>query len=293
MKKCLLICLLLILFPKYSFGYEPEFIPGEDTPVPGSSPESFDLLFIGNSHSAANGLPQLVTTLLEAGLPEASASSGLAPGYSFLADRLNDGVTEPMLNGRSWTHVVLQAQKYSSSGLYHYPTDAAEEWIRRVKDKKARPLLFPEWPRRGNDEEGLRVHNLHLGIASRESACVAPVGLVWEAALEKYPGLVLHASDGNHSSLHGALLTAYVFYELVSGQAAANLQYVPSINVSAEIQNNLAEVASEVIQANSATCSESSVAGDPAIPTLGSWALFTLALSLAAAGRASLPVFKV
>ena len=293
MKNRLIKTLFLLLIPGYLFAGEvdvPEFPPGDGQPIPGGSTDSFELLFLGNSHSAANGLPGLVTTMLETGMQGASANSGLAPGYLYLADRLTDGVTEPMLNGNQWTHVVLQAQKYSSSGLYHYPTDAAEEWIRRTKGRNALPILFPEWPRRGNDEEGLRVHNLHLGIASREPACVAPVGLAWEAALDQYPDLVLHAPDGNHSSLNGALLTAYVFYELMSGQTAAQLPYIPSINVSQSIQSNLSEVASVVVVQNRQTCpqseqaAESPVEKEIGIPALAHWGLMTLAMSLVITG---------
>jgi hypothetical protein len=186
----------------------------------GPSPQRYEILFMGNSHSAANGLPDLLSKLIEAGLPNATARSDLAPGWKYLADRLNDGVSEQMLNSRPWTHVILQAQKYSSSGQYFYPTTAAEQWIRKAKARSALPIMFPEWPRRGNTEEGPRVHQLHLDIASREAACVAPIGLTWEASLYENPDTVLHAADGNHSNLNGAALTAYVLYEVITAPAA-------------------------------------------------------------------------
>ncbi len=89
-------------------------------------------------------------------------------------------------------NVVRLLQDDKMGLIYLYPTDAAEEWIRRVKAQTARPILFPEWPRLGNYEEGQRIHNLHLSISSRESACVAPIGLAWEESLAFDPGLQLH-----------------------------------------------------------------------------------------------------
>ena len=248
------------------------------------SSEGYNLLFIGNSHSAADSLPDLVTTLIKADVPAKSAGSALAPGYRFLDERLDDGQTQQILSSRVWTHVILQAQKYSSSGLYYYSTDAAEEWIRRVKTQKARPILFPEWPRRGNTEEGPRIHQLHLSIAARESACVAPVGLAWEASIAQYPGLYLHASDGNHSNLMGSLLSAYVFYQVISGNSAAELPYVQSIKVSADIQQKLKNVASVVVQENKAGCTEIRISSRPGVPALDHWGLFALALSVAGIG---------
>lgn len=212
--------------------------------------DDYELLFIGNSHSAANGLPGLVATLIETADPNKKVNTVNAPGINFLAERINDGETLALLQSRKWSHVFLQAQKYSSTGLYSYPTTAAEEWIRRVKRQQALPILFPEWPRRGNYEEGQRVHELHLYIASQEPACVAPVGLVWDKMIATYPNVDLHAVDGNHSNLKGALLTAFVFYQILTKQSSADLPYVSQINVSENLQKQMREVASAVINAN-------------------------------------------
>ena len=261
--------------------------PIEHSPA-GVSQDTYHLLFIGNSHSSANGLPGLVTTMIEAGLPGSPASAELAPGFGFLSERLDDGVTQQSLESRAWTHVVLQAQKYSTSGLYFYPTDAAEEWIRRVRARNAEPILFPEWPRKGNAEEGPRIHELHLSISAREPACVAPVGLAWEESIRTYPSLDLHAPDGNHSNINGAMLTAFVFYQLMTGQSASELPNIQGVPVSEEIQQKLADVASAVVDDNRSACLGMASYSDPRIPALGYWSLFLLALSLTVTGWAIL-----
>jgi hypothetical protein len=211
-------------------------------------PDSYLLLFIGNSHSAANGLPDLVASMIEAGLPGRSVEVELAPGIGFLSDRLEDGVTREALERRAWSHVILQGQKYSMSGNYGYPTHAAEEWIRRVKAQNARPFLFSEWALEGNRHEGPRIHELHLDIASREPACVAPVGLAWDEAIRSYPSLDLYAADGNHSNINGATLTAFVFYQVITGQPASGLPDLPGIGVSDAVQQQLREAATSVIK---------------------------------------------
>jgi hypothetical protein len=203
----------------------------------------YELLFIGNSHSSVNGLPDLVAILIEATGQGKTANAALAPGSNFLAERLKDGTTQATLEARKWTHVFLQAQKYSSTGNYSYPTDAAEEWIRRIRKLNASPVMFPEWPRRGNTEEGQRVYDLHVSISTREPACVAPVGLVWDAFIFRYPAIALHAADGNHSNLNGALLTAYIFYQILTEKPANTLGYIAEIDVNEETQRKLKEVA--------------------------------------------------
>ena len=238
--------LLMISACGSSQGKDPVTIDEPITP----SLDDYELLFIGNSHSSFNGLPGLVATLIEIADPGIKVNTVNAPGWKFLAERVGDGNTLELLQSRKWSHVFLQAQKYSSSGLYSYPTTAAEEWIRQVKQQQATPILFPEWPRRGNYEEGLRIHELHLYIASQEPACVAPVGLVWDEMIATYPNVDLHASDGNHSNLNGALLTAFVFYQILTNQSSADLPFVSQINVSEVLQKQMREVASSVIEAN-------------------------------------------
>ncbi len=224
-------------------------------PLSGIPISDYEILFIGNSHSKFNDLPGLVRTLIHNDTAEKQANTANAEGWLFLDERLNDGITNATINSRPWTHVILQAQKYSSTGLYFYSTDAAEEWIRRIKANNALPVLFPEWPRRGNTEEGLRVHELHVEISGRESACVAPIGLAWDEAISSYPSLSLHAQDGNHSNLTGALLTAYVLYEVITGQQATNLPYLNQINVPSVVQQQLRDLATSIV-GNSLYCGE-------------------------------------
>ena len=213
----------------------------EETPA-------YRVLLIGNSHSSSSGLPKLLRTMLEAADPRADVRTKALGRWNFLADRLDDNYTQKALESDPWTHVVLQAQKYSTSGRYHYPTDAAEGWIRRVRERQAVPILFPEWARRGVTGEAERVHALHMEIAEREPACVAPVGYAWMLALESDPSLRLHARDGNHANRKGALLTAYVLYEAIAGNPAAELPFTKKLKEDEETQGALRAAASKAFR---------------------------------------------
>ncbi|MBT8064550.1 MAG: hypothetical protein HKP03_02505 [Xanthomonadales bacterium] len=220
-------------------------------PAAGADPKGlteaseFQVLLIGNSHSSRHGLPELLAETIRAGLPGASVHAEAAPRWKFLDERIDDEVTARALESRNWTHVILQAQKYSTSGRYAHPTDATEAWIRRVRVRRAAPILFPEWGRRGENGEGLRVHRLHMGIAEREPACIAPVGLAWEIVSRRNPSIRLHEYDGNHSNPAGALLTALVLYQTVTGRSAERLPPIESVRVKAAIQETLRRAAGE------------------------------------------------
>ena len=213
-----------------------------------SGVNDYRVLFFGNSHVV--GLPYLLKTLIEHGLPEKTAYIKSATSGDYLQERLSNPSSVELLTTNQWSHVVLQAQKYSQSGVVNYPTSAAQTWIQLAKTQSTTPVLFPEHPQRGNDNEGRKVHDLHLSIAALQASCVAPVGLAWDRALALQPALKLHADDGNHAALMGALLTSLVFYEVVTGMSADILPYIDSIDVEKTTQDFLGQVASETILNN-------------------------------------------
>jgi hypothetical protein len=92
-----------------------------------------------------------------------------------------------LLQSKTRTPLILQGQKYSTSGAYYYPIDKTVTWVKASKAKQVTPVLFPEHPTAGNKTEGMRVHQLHQLIQQQEISCLAPVGLAWDKVLELCP----------------------------------------------------------------------------------------------------------
>ena len=179
-------------------------------------PPTVSVLMMGNSHTGLNALPQRLQAHLQARLPGRAVSVTEAPGWLFLDERQADAASMALLGGQRWQAVVLQAQRYSSSGQFTYATVEAQALIRQARAQGAVPVLFPEWPRRGVDETS-RIEGLHQSIAQAQPACVAPVAAAFDVARARQPGLVLHADDGNHSSPAGADLAARVLAATIAG----------------------------------------------------------------------------
>ena len=216
------------------------------TPLADNSGESaYKILLMGNSHSAA--LAPVLEQLLRLAHPEKSVDVENAGNPGFLSERVNDGVSEQALECEPWTHVILQGQKYSTTGGTTYPTDAAEYWIRGSKELGATAILFPEHPRKDNSWEGQALWDLHTGIATRENACVAPVGLVWDEVVFRAPSLELHQADGNHATDTGVLLSALVFYPIISGQPVESLPTLSSFGIDAETEQLFKESVSSLL----------------------------------------------
>jgi hypothetical protein len=202
--------------------------------VDNSDASAYKVLLMGNSH--ASGLTPVLANLLALGQPNKSIDVQMSPSRGFLDELVNDGVSEQVLESEQWTHVILQGQRYSTSGVNTYPTDAAEYWIRGGKLQGATPILFPEHPREGQDWEVQALWDLHTAIAARENSCVAPVGMAWDYVMFEAPSLVLHLEDGNHASDTGLLLTAMVFYEIITGQQAVLLPELSAFDIDANTE---------------------------------------------------------
>ena len=222
---------------------------GTSTPALPGPPVAggMNLLFMGNSHTSANGLPQMVAAMVAAATGK-SVTAVEAPGSMFLGERATDAASLRLLREGSWNFVVLQAQEYSSSGTFTYPTDGAEALVRMAREAHAVPILFPEWPRRGIDETQ-RIYALHVSIAMKEPACVAPIPQAFDLALAQHPELVLHADDGNHSSPAGAFLASLVIATTITTLAPDRLPFLPQLAVDAATQEKLRLAAAATVAA--------------------------------------------
>lgn len=205
------------------------------------------LLFMGNSHTQFNQLTNMVEDMVRTGSPGRTVASAVAPGSLFLDEHLNSTATMALLRNQNWSFVILQAQKYSTSGQTEYSTVEARELIRVARQQRAIPVMFPEWSRRGINETQ-RIYDLHVSIAQVEPACVAPIGQAWDLARVREPTLTLHAADGNHSSPAGAFLAALVLYATISGNSPAGLPTFTQYPVEASVQQALRAIAAEAVQ---------------------------------------------
>lgn len=198
---------------------------GGNAAGPGGPPAGgagFTVLMMGNSHTTTHGVPAQLQRLLTAGLPGRTVDVSVAPGGLFLDERSVHGPSLALLGQQRWSVVVLQAQKYSTSGRFEYSTAEALGLVQAARAMGAMPVMFPEWARRGVAETG-RIYDIHAGIAAAGLACVAPMGQAWDLALKRHPDLVLHAPDGNHSAPAGAFLTALVLYATLTGLSPLGL----------------------------------------------------------------------
>ncbi len=213
------------------------------------------VLFIGNSYTYVNDLPNTFAKLAQSGKHKVEVGMSAQGGWT-LADHAKSTDTLNILNSKKWTYVVLQEQSeipsVQGSRTYSmYP--AARTLVKEIRDMGAAPLFFLTWAHRdGFPENGMsdyasmqsQINNGYYGIAGELNVPVAAVGSAWLLAVKEHPELSLWQEDGSHPSEQGTYLAACVFYEMTFRENPVGLKY--RANLSKEAAATLQSIASRI-----------------------------------------------
>ena len=205
-----------------------------------------EALFIGNSYTYVNNLPELINQIA------ISKGNSLfyethTPGGSTLIQHASNSEVQSLLNSTTWDYVILQEQSQNpsfspsqvASEVYPYAESLCENI--REANPCAEPVFFMTWGRENGDSqncafyppictyEGMqdRLTESYTEMAENNESLLAPVGIAWKNIRELYPEINLYSSDGSHPSIQGSYLAACVFYAILFEDSPIN-NYIPS-----------------------------------------------------------------
>ena len=214
------------------------------------------VLFIGNSYTFVNDLPNTFAQLAKSGKHKVAVGTSAQGGWT-LADHVKSTDTQSALNSKKWTYVVLQEQSeipsVGQSRMYTmYP--AARTLVKQIRDTGSTPLFFLTWAHRdGSAGYGMpsyesmqnQINNGYFGIARELNVTVVPVGSAWMAAVRAHPELTLWQNDGSHPTEEGTYLAACVFYATIFKESPVGLKY--RAGLSKDAATTLQTVASKTV----------------------------------------------
>lgn len=228
--------------------------------------DGYKVLFIGNSYTDVNNLPQLIASMAEAGGDTLVFSANL-PGGSTFSNHLNPNtsVTPSLIQQGGWDYVVLQGQSQEPSfpdGQFYsetYPyAQQLCEMIRQY-NPEAKIVFYMTWGRKNGDQyncpyfpplctyEGMDslLYLRYMTMAEDFGAEVSPVGALWHYLRDHQPEIELYASDESHPSLAGSYAAACSFYSVLFRKNPRENDYNPGIAENAAEMIKLA--ASKVV----------------------------------------------
>ena len=168
------------------------------------------VLFVGNSLTYANDLPEMVRALaLSAGV---TLRVGMVayPDWS-LEDHWNGGDARSAIR-RHWDVVVLQQGPSALPESRTLLIDYTRRFAGEIRAAGARPALYAVWPSLSRAGDWNASSESYRLAARDVDGLLLPASEAWRAAWGTDPSLGLYASDGLHPSVAGTYAAALVIY---------------------------------------------------------------------------------
>lgn len=192
------------------------------------APPATRVLFIGNSYTYFNNLPEMVRALAEAAGAGPVEVRMVAPGGWRLADHWEKGEAHEALRSGKWDFVVLQEQSQlgdprTVDGKPRVGSDkvfapAAAQWAEEITRRGARPVFYLTWAKKVAPEDQEVLNDAYGRAARAGKGVLAPVGIAWAEVRRAAPGIELFIEDGSHPSAAGSYLAACTLVASIFGR---------------------------------------------------------------------------
>lgn len=218
------------------------------------------ILFIGNSYTGANDLPQLVYNVCNSTGDSLSVAS-FSPGGQRLEEHAAEGSpARNEIESGQYDFVVLQEQSQIPSfpenqvqSLF-YPNVKKLDSAIHMANTCSKTILYMTWGRKNGDDmncsnwppvctyKGMdSLLNLRYTQAAQDNHClISPVGATWNYVIRNHPNIELYDGDGSHPNLNGSYLAACCFYTIIHQKSPLNIQFNMLDSTTAQILKNAA-----------------------------------------------------
>lgn len=209
------------------------------------SQDTLRALFIGNSYTAVNNLPDMVSQVAAAQGDALIYDSNTPGGATFQMQAAN-AINYEKMHAQHWNYIVLQGQSQEPSFPYDQVNSQTLPYAVQLSDsaKNIQPcsqvVFYMTWGRQVGDPQwdsintfdkmNERLRAAYLRIADSAAAAVSPVGVAWKYVRDHYPNINLYQQDGSHPSLEGSYLAACVFYSSFFQKSCINNNFNPGID---------------------------------------------------------------
>jgi len=208
-------------------------------------------LFIGNSYTYVNDLPQMVADAAASAGDTLFFDSNSIGGYTFQMHSVNATTLSKIAAG-NWDYVVLQEQsQYPSFPIGQVETDVFPyakklDSIINAHNPCGETVFFMTWGRKNGDAsncatwppvctyEGMdSLLNLRYRMmADSNDAILSPVGAVWHYIRQNYPAIELYNADESHPSVAGSYAAACSFYAAIFRKDPAMITFNSTLNAT-------------------------------------------------------------
>jgi hypothetical protein len=181
--------------------------------------QTLRVLFIGNSYTYFNNLPEIVTQLSEGKIE----TEMVVRGGASLKLHWEDGSALKAIRQGRWDFVVLQEQSLLPINDPATMHAFARMFDAEIKKAGAKTVFFVTWARQNRPETQQSLTDAYAKIAKELGATIAPIGAAWQNVFKENPQMVLHLPDQSHPNSAGSYLAACVLYSVLYSKSPENL----------------------------------------------------------------------
>ena len=229
------------------------------------SQQKKEVLFIGNSYTYVNNLPDLVKQIALT-FGDTLIHDSSTPGGANFSMHSANSQTISKINQQQWDYVVLQAQSQEPSlspGYVNTNVYPAVQTLIDIIEQSSlciEPMFFMTWGRKYGDagncvpwppvctylgmQEQLRLR--YLDFAFIHNASCAPVGMAWKQSIAQDSALNLFSPDNSHPSIYGSYLAACTFYTSIFKKSPIGSSFWPN-SIDSITAYNLQQIASNTV----------------------------------------------
>lgn len=181
------------------------------------------VLFLGNSHTFFNDMPELFARFAE-------RTTGAKPDVTMLAYSGRDldwhrreyfSLRFNLMHG-GYDYCVIQ------QAAHPYPPIEATlgtgaDIIDLCHRCGVKPVVYMTWAEKHFPENQQKMIDTCERLAAENNALLAPIGRVWQSVQQARPDIELYHTDGEHAGPYGDFLIAAVLCRLLAGSVSGSV----------------------------------------------------------------------
>ena len=219
--------------------------------------QSNKVLFLGNSYTGVNNLPQIIADIALSVGDTLIFDSNTPGGYQLIDHSLNT-VSQNKIATGGWDYIVLQGQSQEPITNATDFANGVSALYSQIRQSNPCTTIMPymTWGRKNGDAanclafpvmctyQGMdtTLRNKYLDKTSYINGQVSPVSAVWSYIRQNHPTIELYQVDESHPSAAGSYAAACCFYAAIFKKDPSLINYNFSLNaVDASIIKNAAK----------------------------------------------------
>jgi len=209
------------------------------------------VLFIGNSYTGANKLPELFTEIVKSSGYKVPLVKSASPGGLTLEKQLACAPSLALIGEGNWDAVILQGQSQEPAMAEKNPqmrdsfvsSAAALCKYIRAKSPKAKIYFYETWARHpdywtdptsskdalvlgsGPKDMQARLSKWYRKVATDNNATLVPVGTAWALNYDSANPIRLHNPDNSHPNFNGSYLAGLIIFGKIYSVTKPEVQW--------------------------------------------------------------------